>query len=632
MKKNPKEILQHVWGFHEFKGSQEKVVTALLAKRDVLALMPTGGGKSLCFQIPALAMEGICIVISPLVALIQDQVDALKKHGIKAIALTGGISYDEVNDLLDNCLYGNYKFLYLSPERLQQELIKERLRRLKVNLIAVDEAHCISQWGHDFRPAYLACSDLREVLPEVPMIALTATATEQVAHDIVANLKFSDPLIIKDSYARKNIAFEVLWEEDKQYRLKLLCTGLKKSAIVYVRTRRLAQSLTQFLNSNGYTAAYYHGGLSTSEKKGRLNLWLENKVQIMVATNAFGMGIDKPDVALIVHYQIPECLENYFQEAGRAGRDNAPAKAIILTHKNDEEHVKNQFLGVLPDTAFLKLAYNKLNNYFQIPFGEGSHETYNLNFNEFCEVYKLNSFLAYNALLLLDQNSVIALSESFSRKITVRFTIPNEQLFTYLEDHPKIRVVAQTLLRTYGGIFEYDTKINSLLIAKKSGVGEHEVLYTLDILKKDGIISYRAKNNDLEITFLVPREDDRTINVFAKKVKEHQQLKIQKLYQMIAYLHNDQLCRNKQIMAYFGESFGQDCGICDVCRSKKALDPDYLKAAPKRILAILQENNHTSRQLINVLPYGEKLVLSVLQELLEAGKIHVNTKNEYQID
>jgi ATP-dependent DNA helicase RecQ len=629
--KNPKEILQNIWGFREFKGSQEKAVTALLKKRDVLALMPTGGGKSLCFQIPALAMEGICIVISPLVALIQDQVDNLKKHGIKAIALTGGISFEEVNDLMDNCLYGNYKFLYLSPERLQQELIQERLRQMKVNLIAIDEAHCISQWGHDFRPAYLDCSKLRELLPDVPFIALTATATQQVARDIVTNLNFIDPLIIKDSYLRKNIAFEVFWEEDKLYRLKLLCANLKKSAIVYVRTRRLTQSLAQFLTSQGTTAAYYHGGLSNTEKKDRLNLWLENKVKVMVATNAFGMGIDKPDVALVVHYQIPECLENYFQEAGRAGRDDSPAKAIILTNKNDEIQVKNQFLSVLPDTTFLKLAYNKLNNYFQIPFGEGSHETFYLNFNEFCEIYKLNSFLAYNALLILDQNSVIALSESFSRKLTVRFVITNEQLFTYLDNHPKIMPVVQTLLRTYGGIFEYDTKINSLLIAKKAAVGETEVLQTLEILQKDRIIAYQAKNNDLMITFLVPREDDRTINVFAKIVKERQQLKINKLEHMIGYLHNDRMCRNRQLLAYFGEIDGQDCGICDICRSRMAPDPNILKTVPHRILEILNDHNRTSRELIKEMPYEEKIVLGALQDLLEEGKIRINTKNEYEI-
>jgi len=319
------------WGFENFKGSQETIINAILKEQDVLALLPTGGGKSICFQVPAMVKEGICIVVSPLIALIQNQVDSLKEKGIKAIALTGGIPASEVNNLLDNCVFGNYKFLYLSPERLQQELVQKRIQQMNVNLIAIDEAHCISQWGHDFRPAYLECSKLRALLPETPLIALTATATKQVANDIVDSLKFINSLLVKDSFARKNIGLKVFWEEDKRYRLKILCSTLKKSAIVYVRTRRLAQEIAQFLNSNTCSATYFHGGIPKSEKQEKLKLWLNNKVQTMVATNAFGMGIDKPDVELVVHYQIPDCIENYFQEAGRAGRDGNAAEAVLIT-------------------------------------------------------------------------------------------------------------------------------------------------------------------------------------------------------------------------------------------------------------------------------------------------------------
>ena len=366
MKKSPKEILQEYWGHAQFKGSQEKIINVILEGKDVLALLPTGGGKSICFQIPAMAKEGICIVISPLIALIQNQVGNLKERGIKAIALTGGIHFDEVNDLLDNCVFGNYKFLYLSPERLQQEIVRERIQKMNVNLIAIDEAHCISHWGHDFRPAYLDCSSLRGLLPETPVIALTATATKQVAADILDNLKFIEPVVFKDSFSRKNIAFKIYHEEDKRYRLKLLCSKIEKSAIVYVRTRRLAQEVAQYLNANKFSATYFHGGISKQEKEKRLNLWLNNKVKIIVATNAFGMGIDKPDVQLVVHYQIPDCLENYFQEAGRAGRDGLSAEAALITNTSDERLVRKQFLSILPDTAFLKLIYNKLNNYFRL--------------------------------------------------------------------------------------------------------------------------------------------------------------------------------------------------------------------------------------------------------------------------
>ncbi|MEQ9580565.1 MAG: RecQ family ATP-dependent DNA helicase, partial [Arenibacter sp.] len=311
MQQHPKNILDKFWGFPDFKNSQEDIINAVLGGQDVLALLPTGGGKSLCYQVPALTNEGICIVVSPLIALIRNQVGTLKKLGIKAIALTGGISFDEVNNLLDNCLYGNYKFLYLSPERLQQELVQERIRQMNVNLIAIDEAHCISQWGNDFRPAYLECHILKELAPNVPIIALTATATAMVVKDICQNLHLELPLIVKDSFSRNNITFSVCWEEDKKYRLKELCAQTNTSSIVYVRSRKMTMELAYYLSQQGHTATFFHGGISKKDKDIRLNQWLENKVKIMVATNAFGMGIDKPDVGLVVHYQIPDSMENY---------------------------------------------------------------------------------------------------------------------------------------------------------------------------------------------------------------------------------------------------------------------------------------------------------------------------------
>ncbi len=631
MQTNPKDILEQYWGFTQFRGSQERIIAEILNGRDVLALMPTGGGKSLCYQIPALALDGICIVVSPLVALIQNQVDSLKERGIKAIALTGGIPYDEVNNLLDNCIYGNYKFLYISPERLQQEIVQIRLQQMKVNLIAIDEAHCISQWGHDFRPAYLECSKLRGILPEVPVIALTATATAQVASDIQDNLKFLAPYIAKDSYLRDNIAFHVRFEEDKLYQLKQLFEPITKSAIVYVRTRRLSQDLSQFLNKNGFKATFFHGGLNKTEKQDKLNQWLQNKQTVMVATNAFGMGIDKPDVELVVHYQIPDSLENYFQEAGRAGRDNSPAQAILLINPNDEIQVKNQFLSVLPDSSFLKLAYKKLTAYYQIAYGEGENTSYLLNFNYFCEVYKLNPFLTYNALKILDQHSVISLSESFSSKTTVQFLTTKEEIFDYLEIHRQIVPVTQALLRTYGGIFEFEAKINTFLISKKAAVSEPEVLESLELLHNDGIIKYQANHSDLEITFLVPREDDSTINMFSKQVKERHRIKSDNIDSMLSYIHNEQLCRSRQLMLYFGEKNSQDCKICDVCLNRDQKSAGVSLSVAEEILQILEESPHTSRQLIKLLTYRDGIILSTLQNLIEEGKISINTKNEYQI-
>ncbi len=630
MVQDPKEIIKQYWGFSEFRGSQEKIITALLKGNDVLALLPTGGGKSLCYQIPGLAQEGICIVVSPLVALIQNQVDSLKQKGIKAIALTGGIPFEEVNDLLDNCLYGNYKFLYLSPERLQQELIRDRIQQMNVNLFAIDEAHCISQWGNDFRPAYLQCAVLRELLPQTPIIALTATATQQVAHDIIENLTLQNPLTVKDSFFRENLTFQVILEEDKLGRLKQLCKAVKESGIVYVRTRRLAEETAAYLNKHNCTATFFHGGISKKDKIAKLNLWLEDKVQVMVATNAFGMGIDKPNVRLIVHFQIPDSLENYFQEAGRAGRDNKPAQAILITNKTDEEQVRNQFLSVLPDITFLKLVYNKLNNYFQIPYGEGFDETYGLNFNRFCSTYKLNPMLTYNGLRILDQNSVISLSDNFLKSSTVQFIASKEQVFDYLERYPDLAAIIQTILRTYGGIFDYETKINTLLVSKKANNSEDKVLKTLDQMAKDRIIEYQATNTDLEVTFLVPREDDNTINMFAKKVKAQQLVKINNVESMLSYIRNIKVCRSVQLLHYFGE-IGVACGTCDVCLRKTPIEKSVQELIALEIGKLLLQKPYSSKELIQHLPYKENAILHSIQDLLEDGKIKIDAKNKYSL-
>jgi len=620
-------ILKQFWGYDDFRGSQKNIINTVLSGQDVLALMPTGGGKSLCYQVPALAKEGICIVVSPLVALIQNQVSQLKKRGIKAIALTGGIPPSELNDLLDNCVYGNYKFLYLSPERLQQSIIQERILQMNINLIAIDEAHCISQWGNDFRPAYLDCSIIKELVPGIPMMALTATATPRVVDDIVANLELENVAIFKDSFSRSNIEFRVKHSEDKLYQLKKYMERISGSAIVYVRSRKMSISLANFLIKNGISASFFHGGIPKSDKEDKLNLWLNGKVRVMVATNAFGMGVDKPDVRLVIHYQIPDSLESYFQEAGRAGRDGEPSTAIIITSKEDEDKAKQQFLSTLPDVSFVKQVYSKLNNFFQISYGELVSEPLSFKFNEFCKRYDFNPNMTFNAIRILDQNSVLSLSENFKEKTTLQFVASKNEIFDYLDKNRKTAPIVQTILRTYGGITEYETKINLHMLSKKTGMTEGRLKQLLQQLADDSIAEYVNNTSDLEITFLVPREDDHTINLFAKKIKDFNQVKQNNMAAMLGYVSNKKLCRSLYLLNYFGEKTSEKCGTCDICTKKKVVaSPHDLE---NRVMELLEIRPHTSRQLEKAIGANEKELLRTLERLLEDDRVSLNFKNEY---
>ncbi|WP_422351276.1 RecQ family ATP-dependent DNA helicase [Flagellimonas sp.] len=629
MQKDAKSVLREYWGHKDFRGSQSQIIESILAKKDVLALMPTGGGKSICYQIPALVMEGICIVVSPLVALIQDQVRQLKQKGIKAIALTGGIPFSELNDLLDNCVYGNYKFLYLSPERLQQSTVQERIREMNVNLVAIDEAHCISQWGNDFRPAYLDCSLLKELAPEAPTIALTATATPKVVQDILENLQLEKPTVFKDSFSRSNISFRVKHTEDKNYQLKKILTQFSGSSIVYVRSRKMTVSLSEFLNKNGVETTFFHGGISKVDKERKLQQWLNGNVSCIVATNAFGMGVDKPDVRWVIHYQIPDSLESYFQEAGRAGRDGKPSFALLVTSKEDADRAKQQFLSSLPDVGFVKQLYVQLNNFFQISYGESVLDSLSFKFNTFCKRYAFPPNMAYHALRILDQNSVISLSENFTEKTTLKFVASRNGIFQYLQDNPKVAHIIQTVLRTYGGITEHETKINLHLLSKKVGEGEKTIKKVLKQLQADGVAEYQTSNSDLEIQFLVPREDDRTINPFAKKIKDFNAVKQKNMAAMLDYIQNTRVCRSVFILNYFGEKTSEKCATCDICTQKDSVPSEGLK---KTILKTLMTAPQTSRQLEQVLGIEEKLILKALQELLEDERIGLNARNEYEIE
>ncbi|WGF92486.1 RecQ family ATP-dependent DNA helicase [Aequorivita marisscotiae] len=627
------DILTKYWGYTSFKAMQEEIIASVLNGKDTVALLPTGGGKSLCFQVPALAMEGICIVVSPLVALMGDQVNALKERGIKALKLTGGINFNELNTLLDNALYGNYKFLYLSPERLQQEIVQNYIKQMRVNSIAVDEAHCISQWGNDFRPSYKNITILREIHPLAPIIALTATATPEVLEDTISELKMELPEIFKNSFVRENLSYQVFKEEDKLYKTELLLKTNTGAAIVYVRSRKSTVEISAQLNSLGISATFYHGGISAKEKAQKLHDWSQGIYSTMVATNAFGMGIDHPNVRFVIHLQIPDSLESYFQEAGRAGRDGQYASAVLLYNEYDKQQVKNQFVESLPTTSDLKKIYRKLHNYFQISYGEGEFTKHNFSFSEFCKTYSLNTLLTYNALNSLDRLAIIQLSQEFGRKSTLQFVISSEKVLDYFEKDTTASVIGKTILRIYGGIFEMPTTINLDLIVAKTGQTINTVIAVLKKMERDQVVIMTLQITDATLTFLVPREDDKTINVISRDVATINRKKTAQVNSVLHYIENTKTCRSVQLVSYFGETTAPKCGICSVCRGQNTnlIKSDIHKLAAQ-ILALLEEDELTSRELTEKLTFAEADVLKVIRLLLKAEKIKINPRNQYYLN
>ncbi len=629
---HPIKILEHYWQFTSFKPLQEEIIESVLQGQDTFALLPTGGGKSICFQVPALAMEGLCIVISPLVALMKDQVKTLMQKGIKAMALTSGIPLKELDTLLDNCIYGNYKFLYLSPERLQQELVQERIKQMNVNLISVDEAHCISQWGNDFRPSYKNIKVLRELHPDVKIIALTASARPKVVRDIIEDLELFQPKIFKQSFERSNLAYMVINQEDKHYQLVKILKKNKQSSIIYVRSRKFSIDISNYLESKGITSTFFHGGISNEEKELRLNDWLNNKKQVIVATNAFGMGIDKPDVKTVIHINLPDSLESYFQEAGRAGRNGDKAYAILLKSKGDVNILKNQFLVVLPSVKLLKQVYRKLCNYFQISYGEGAYTSFDFDFNMFCQTYNFNPITTYNALQILDRNSIINLTPQFKNKSFVQFMISGDNLYSYLKKNDEVSYITNSILRTYGGVFDQEVKLNIGLIASKVNASEKEVINTLKKLETDSVISLKLGKSDTEIIFIQPREDDKTINRIANLVEAQIKLKEEQIKYVIEYIKNDTVCKSIQLLSYFGETNMENCGICSVCILKKKLksQTDYEKMK-KSVLNALKEQNLSSRSLSEILSFTDPVIKEILRELLEDNVISITKSNTYKL-
>lgn len=624
------EILSKYWKHDAFRPQQEAIITSVLEGKDTLALLPTGGGKSICFQVPALLQDGITLVISPLIALMRDQVQNLEKKGIKAIALTGGIPQNEIIDLLDNCQYGNYKLLYLSPERLQSDWILERIKNLPINLIAIDEAHCVSQWGHDFRPAYLKIAILKTFFPKVPFLALTATATQRVKEDIKIQLQLHNPAEFTQSFYRDNIAYWIYETEDKLHLIQQILHKNPQPSIVYVTNRKACSETANQLESLGFTATYYHGGMSSKEKANNMALWMEEKVQVIVATNAFGMGIDKANVKTIIHLHLPQNLENYYQETGRAGRNGEKAFAILLNNPTDVLHAESQFLAVLPDKAFLNLIFTKLCAFFQVAYGEGLDEQFSFNFNTFCSKYNLPTLKTYNAIQFLDRQGILTLSQEFSEKITLQFCIPSKEVIRYISLNPNDAEIMLTILRTYPGIYEMQTAFNPHLIAKKSNSTENTVLEVIQKLKEKDIIDYNANINDASLTFNEIREDERTINRVAKYLQAQNQLKLQQLQAVIAYCNEYNSCKQKQLLLYFGEKRQEDCGSCSYCMSKShhAIRPE---SVTDKILEALKTQAYNSRDLQTITQFDQDTIIFALQSLLENDTICIQSNNLYSL-
>jgi ATP-dependent DNA helicase RecQ len=599
--------------------------------KDTLALMPTGGGKSLCFQVPALLKPGICIVVSPLIALMKDQVENLKDKGIKAIAIISGMGKREVDIALDNCIYGDIKFLYLSPERLLSELVRVRLRHMQVNLIAIDEAHCISQWGYDFRPSYLHLAELREIHPNVPILALTATATERVAADIQLKLNFQHAQIFRKSFERKNLSYLVYNEENKLRKLFSIAKNVKGTGIIYVRNRRETQEVARQLTMQGISADFYHAGLDTPLRMKKQTAWKNSEVKVIVATNAFGMGIDKSDVRFVVHLDLPESLEAYYQEAGRGGRDEKKAYAVLLFNNSDVFQLKNRFEQQYPSIEEIKQIYHHLGNYYQLAFGAGEGLSLEFDLADFCNRFKLDPFRTLHALKFLEHDEYIALTETVFLASRVQVLSGSADLYRFQVEQPAYDQFIKVLLRSYGGIFDQLSAIKESDLGKRLGITRNEVVKILQKLQTLQIINYIEQTDKPHLLFIKPRVDTLHLLIDRRYHEDRYQVHQSQIESIINYAVNNK-CRSQQLLNYFNEAHAPTCGVCDVClenkkASKKAGNSDALV---KSILNELTNKPLHLSQLIESLQIGnDNEKLNVIRMLLDAGTIKVNGEYYY---
>lgn len=630
----PEDILYQYWKFSQFRGLQKQVIKACLDDKDTCVFFPTGGGKSICFQVPALMKDGICVVISPLISLMQDQVKNLKDKGIKALHLKGGLSYADTDRIFDNLNNGGYKFLYLSPEKLQNPVLLERLSYLKISMVAVDEAHCISQWGHDFRPAFLEIGVLRTTHPEIPFMALTATATQKVQDDIKVQLKLNSPEIFKSSFKRPNIELQVEKSDNKWNTLIKKAQSCKSSGIVYVRNRKSTLELTRLLRQNGMTAEAFHGGLLNNERQYILEQWLGNRVKIVVATTAFGMGIDKPDVGLVFHMHLPESLESYYQEIGRAGRDGKPAQAHLVFNDTDINKLKYLYLKDLPDINNTKKIYKHLMNYLQIAYGEGAGEDFGINLHTFCYKYNLNISQTFQIFKLLDRLSVISYNQQFQINALIQIKMPHQHLFEFLRRNKIYKPLMTTILRTYAGVFDFETKVDLQHLSQKLNINQDRIIKNFKALEDLDIINLKVIQQDLSLRILQPREDDKSINMHRKYIESYRLQKIQQVEAVEKYITNHTICRQIQLLQYFDEDTNEKCGICSVCKANRVESNGQKKNENKleiQIINLLTNQSKSSSEIIKTLNCDKTKAIEVLESLLENQIIEIKKNSLYQL-
>lgn len=620
------QLLKQYWGYDSFRGIQEEIINSISENKDTLGLMPTGGGKSITFQVPALAKDGLCLVITPLIALMKDQVQNLRKRGIKALSIYSGMSRQDIITTLENCIFGNYKFLYISPERLDTEIFRTKLRKMKVSMITVDESHCISQWGYDFRPAYLKIAEIRELLPDVPVLALTATATPEVVKDIQARLHFRRENVFRMSFERSNLAYIVRKTDNKTGELLHILRSMPGSAIVYVRNRRRTKEITELLNNEDITADFYHAGLDDATKDIRQHRWQSGGSRVMVATNAFGMGIDKPDVRIVIHMDLPDSIEAYFQEAGRAGRDGQKAYAVILYAKADKTTLHKRIPDTFPEKEYIKDVYEHLQYYYQMAMGDGLDCIREFNIEDFCRKFKYFPVPVDSTLKILTQAGYLEYTGEQDNTSRLLFTIQRDELYRLREMGDDMDKLIQTVLRSYTGVFTDYTYINEDSLAIRTGLTRRQIYEQLVHLAKLRIVSYIPRKKTPYIIYTRERIEAQLIHISPEIYEERKARYETRINAMLEYVTNDTLCRSRMLLDYFGEKNEHNCGQCDTCiglRKQTATCQPDREELYEKIHEILSGAPQTPAGLLEQLPIEKELLTEALHRLLDEGKIIV---------